>query len=729
MTILVVDDEAGLARSLAAGLEAAGLSDCLHAAGAEEAVGIVNREGRIDVLVTGVFMEGIDGFTLRDTLAPHFPDLKTIFLTSHDLSNYADRIGSALVVAKPVDAASLAGHLRSITHPLGSAPSAVIAPATVATTPKISTQAAPRVESTAARALSASARTPAAAAPRLVPRAVVQSPGAEGEASQAPVDELVGATIGAYQIEARIDESRYGPIYRAVQTNMGRTVRLCTLGREKSADAAEVRQFIADASVKANVHHPSVLAVFEAGEKEGVYFYACELVEGITLEAFANRNQLLDRATALRIIQTVADVMASFGREKVQHNPLKRAHILLDARGQVRITNLAAYASQGNGSNPEELRDFAQMIAPLLLSGLETAPIARLLEKTGAEGGELRSWAALAIEAKNLAPKAAPADAYKLDARDRAAIKTVEEAKKRQTRNMILSSLTSLALLAVVLGVVWWMFFRPPEARILDAMIGIPAGEFIYQDGQKVTLPTFWIDQYEVTIGQYADFLDWLTAHAGEAGKFDHPDMPKGKSHVPAEWADKDLPGGVMPGYYTRARNWGKYKEAALDVNSPVFGLDWYDAYAYAQWRGHRLPTEQEWEKAARGATGQIYPWGNGLVPADVNSGADASRDPGKGGLIDGFKRWSPVDAMKRDVSPYGVAGMGGNVSEWTDTWAESPDLGNDKVPVIRGGNWANPDVDTRRRLLRLQPLEADISLGFRTASDKPPAAGKPAQK
>jgi formylglycine-generating enzyme required for sulfatase activity len=255
-------------------------------------------------------------------------------------------------------------------------------------------------------------------------------------------------------------------------------------------------------------------------------------------------------------------------------------------------------------------------------------------------------------------------------------------------------------------------------------MLEIPAGDFTYQADEKVNLPTFWIDQYEVTIGQYAKFLTWVKENPEEAAKLAHPEMPKGKSHYPIDWQDQELATGPMLGYYARAKRYGRYKGAPLNVDSPVFGVDWFDAYAYAAWKGRRLPTEQEWEKAARGAEGLVYPWGNELNTKWVNSGADASPKPDTGGQIDGYSRSSPVDKKGKDKSPYGVMGMGGNVSEWTSTWAESPELG-DKVPVIRGGNWYNPDVDTRRRLLRLSPMQGDMTLGFRTASDTPPKSDK----
>ena len=189
---------------------------------------------------------------------------------------------------------------------------------------------------------------------------------------------------------------------------------------------------------------------------------------------------------------------------------------------------------------------------------------------------------------------------------------------------------------------------------------------------------------------------------------------------MPEGWAD-----GQLPGYYQRARRWGNFHDAKLDVNSPVFGVDWFDAYAYAKWKGHRLPTEQEWEKAARGSNGNKYPWGNDFDEKRVNSGVDTNPDPHAGGEKDGWDRSSPVDAVTGDKSPYGVMGMAGNVSEWTGTLIQDPGMASQKVAVIRGGNWGNPKdkIDITRRVVDFSPLQNAEVLGFRTASDVPPAA------
>jgi formylglycine-generating enzyme required for sulfatase activity len=251
--------------------------------------------------------------------------------------------------------------------------------------------------------------------------------------------------------------------------------------------------------------------------------------------------------------------------------------------------------------------------------------------------------------------------------------------------------------------------------------VEIPAGAFVYQDGEKVELPAFWIDEYEVSIADYKDFLDFLEANPDQAKNFAHPDMPEGKSHVPLDWADNNQLEPPMPGYYTRAVRWKQYKDAPLTVDSPVFNVDWFDAYAYAKWKGRRLPTEQEWEKAARGTDGRKFPWGNEDEPKRASTGHDFDPNPKKGGDLDGYKRWSPVNEPAGDVSPYGVRGMAGNVSEWTATFAAHEEGMGGEVPVIRGGNWGNPEHHVTRRLAILDPLQSQDTLGFRTVSDTPP--------
>ncbi|MEX1010031.1 MAG: SUMF1/EgtB/PvdO family nonheme iron enzyme, partial [Chthoniobacterales bacterium] len=379
-----------------------------------------------------------------------------------------------------------------------------------------------------------------------------------------------------------------------------------------------------------------------------------------------------------------------------------------------RLANVARAAAQ-EIDEAGEVRAFAGALAALAApNGPAAGAVAQLA--ANAEQG----WAAALPLVAAAKPAAAPKDAGQMTARAEKSKQMLVQSRQQQKKRLLMTAGLSFALLLVgVLAL--FQFLGGGTRTITSRLIEIPGGEFIYQDGQKVDLPTFWIDEHEVTIADYKEFLDQLEANPGEAAKFAHPDMPEGKSHVPLDWADNNQLEPPMPGYYTRAVRWKQYKDAPLNVDSPVFGVDWFDAYAYAKWKGRSLPTEEQWEKAARGTDGRKYPWGNEEDPRRVSSGHDFDPNPKKGGEVDGYKRWSPVNLPSGDVSPAGVRGMAGNVSEWTATMAPHEEGMGGEVPVIRGGNWGNPEHNITRRRAILDPLQQQDTLGFRTVSDTQP--------
>jgi formylglycine-generating enzyme required for sulfatase activity len=223
-------------------------------------------------------------------------------------------------------------------------------------------------------------------------------------------------------------------------------------------------------------------------------------------------------------------------------------------------------------------------------------------------------------------------------------------------------------------------------------------------------LPEFWISKYEVTIAQYADFLEDL--ERTPTTRHDHPRQPPSKKgHQPADW-------NALLGAARKGATW---RGQPVDLNCPVTNVDYWDAWAYAHWRGRRLPTEEEWEKAARSSDGRLYPWGREPAAPRANTGADFVEGPGRG-VQDGYAGWSPVDAFATtDLSPYGVAGLAGNVSEWTDSTMLHPEVLDQQVPVLRGGSYALRPMDLVQRRPAASAEAADSATGFRTAADRVP--------
>jgi formylglycine-generating enzyme required for sulfatase activity len=226
----------------------------------------------------------------------------------------------------------------------------------------------------------------------------------------------------------------------------------------------------------------------------------------------------------------------------------------------------------------------------------------------------------------------------------------------------------------------------------------IPAGKFWMgspdREGDKdehprhqVMLDALYMDKFDVTVARYANFM-----RATNRSK---------------------------PDYW-------KQVDSSKHGNFPVVGVDWRDAEAYCRWVGKRLPTEAEWEKAARGTDGRTYPWGNEPPTAKL-------ANFGKGFTSNVYdERLAPVDSYEAGKSPYELHHMAGNVWEWTADWydenfyGKSPEQ-NPNGPsggesrVLRGGSWFNvPGLLRSANRLRDTPSARNDDIGFRCAQDVP---------
>ncbi len=807
MKILVVDDQAEAVGALAHGLREATGHEVVEAVGGPRALEIAGEDGPPDVLVTEVVLEGLDGFALNESLRAARPELRTIYVTGYDLSEYAEYLNGTPVFYKPADPREVAAALETPR----AAPILSPVPArqeegagederTTRTRSASLTDELPvdqRSQSSKLRYLvgkqgftgkldqfdlvdiiqmcCVSKRTGRLGIARREERGVLYlrngqiiqavTGNLEGEdaayqivgwssgqfsfedgvqpetqtitggwehlimesvrrrderhhaeAGTRPADTLdpglAGKTIGPYELRRKIGQGERSEVFEAVQTSMGRVVALKVLLPEFQADDAAVETFLAQASAKANVQHPSILSVYEAGQNDGIYYYTREFVDGSNLAYLHAQGRTMDDPTALQCMKVTAEVLSFLNLQKIPHPPLKAEDVYLGRDNRVRLNNLAALPGEPTPTSQQDIRALSRIVSDCLpVSGAATPGLRALLGRMLLDGATgFQSWGALLQAVKALEPKVVPEDAFKLSAQDAAAIEAVKEAKRRQKRALVWTTVGMFALVWLVGIVVYLKFFRAPSARTFDRMIAVPAGEFLYgPDKVKASTGAFWIDEYEVTIGQYKQFLDALKANPTD--QYEAPNAPKGHSHENDKWAN----------VYAAAKDGGTLNRAPLDLNCPAVQVDWFDAYAYAKWKGHRLPTEIEWEKAARGTDGRRFPWGDDATKIQkVNTSADYNdHDPGAKGLTDGYNRWSPVDAMTGDRSVYGVMDMAGNVSEWTATVEPR---GHADYPVICGGSFSSPDFSVTHRFKEFANIQISDRVGFRTVSDTPPA-------
>jgi iron(II)-dependent oxidoreductase len=303
-------------------------------------------------------------------------------------------------------------------------------------------------------------------------------------------------------------------------------------------------------------------------------------------------------------------------------------------------------------------------------------------------------------------------------------------------------------------------------------MILIPAGEFLMgstkeeaKDSEEkwglnegllesetpqhiVYIDAFYIDKYEVTNEQYKKFVDEtghrvptvptkeeviaaLKSELGEAEKISASKINATIQELTSTlspWAWKD--GTYPPG----------------KSNHPVVLVNWYDAQAYANWAGKRLPTEAEWEKAARSTDGRIYPWGNDWDATRCNNAERIALKPLptlQESLKWFYDEWEtlapveraqnttvPVGSYRKGKSPYGVEDMAGNVFEWCADWydkdyySHSPERNpqgpkNGTTRVLRGGSWNYPGFKLRSTYRNMHaPSIGGAPNGFRCVMD-----------
>jgi iron(II)-dependent oxidoreductase len=280
----------------------------------------------------------------------------------------------------------------------------------------------------------------------------------------------------------------------------------------------------------------------------------------------------------------------------------------------------------------------------------------------------------------------------------------------------------------------------PLSAQRHAGMVRIGAGEYpigsprdhpladqAAMPAHRVTVASFLIDRTEVTNAQFAEFLNALPvkpAGTADGGKV-------GKSNIPADWHAVLLEFSSRPSPYTMidlddaealigVRD-GRFAPNRGFEDHPVTETTWAGALAYCRWRGARLPTEAEWEAAARGREGRTFPWGSAMPTTEL---AVINRPSGD---------TLPVGSRPKGATPEGLLDMAGSLLEWTSTLARPypyrADDGREDAAapgerIVRGGNYVFDDAPARltgwnRTVSWRNPATGHRQIGFRCARDE----------
>jgi formylglycine-generating enzyme required for sulfatase activity len=459
------------------------------------------------------------------------------------------------------------------------------------------------------------------------------------------------ARLGEYLLKECLSETESSRRWMAEQESVRRTVIIEEL---KPGNQARMDAFLANVRAKAAVDHPSIGTVFEAVSNGGECYCALEVLPGATLADRLRAGEPLKPSKLAYYLRRVAEAnlyhearghaTGLFGPEAVH----------IDDAGVVRMENLVVAGERDPKQSVRDVVNFGTRLPALVADGLPGATrILTLLGwMRGEQQGEPLPWKTVLAYCEQIEQQLAEL------------VPAMTPMTAAVVRPKKFPVLPVVAGVVAVVALVVFLFSgggrkpRPSTKGELPEAVLIEAGEHPSPDGGKGTLRAFRIAAHEVTIGEYRDFLEALAMHAknGRSRMYDHDKQPIDKpDHAPADWAAL-LGAAVVNGTW-------QGREVSLD--SPVVGVDWWDAVAYAEWKKARLPSQEEWFAALR-------------------SGID---EPAK--LAPGT--WQAVTAETPDRTRNGLLGMAGSVAEWTARTAVPPDNPAGRPQwVLIGGSYLN---------------------------------------
>jgi serine/threonine-protein kinase len=455
--------------------------------------------------------------------------------------------------------------------------------------------------------------------------------------------------IGKYELEQFLGGGM-SHVYKARDTVIGRTVAVKILTPAASEDAESKARFLREAQMAGGIAHENIMSVYDFGEDQGRPFMVMELLSGEDLRSAIKNERTGDVSARLRIAIQVAKALEYIHQYKIIHRDIKPENIQVTSSGTVKLMDFGiAKTEELSLTRAGFTMGTPFYMAPEQVMGRDVTYLAdvyafgillfELLTGTKPISGDNveQLFARILHEQVDLTPlrqagvpepvcnlvgrciAKAPADRPQglgIVRRELEQVLAPAALAAASSRNWMLP-VVAVVVLAAAMGLYFALRSKPEVPVVkkaeLSAVLSTPAGEMVLIPDASPA--PFYIDRTEVSNDAYARFC-----------------------------AEKQLP--LPPGF------------PKDQTTLPVVNITFVDAQEFAKWTGKRLPNKAEWERAARGAEGRAYPWGNTADPSLANVADNTALSS---------HTLMPVDSFRQGASPYGVLQMAGNAWEFVD--------------------------------------------------------------
>ncbi|MEO0453806.1 MAG: SUMF1/EgtB/PvdO family nonheme iron enzyme [Verrucomicrobiota bacterium] len=517
-------------------------------------------------------------------------------------------------------------------------------------------------------------------------------------------EDLRHQQFGNYQITHFSGQGFLGRMYKAYHTALKRNVNLTF--SPVNADPAVIERFQATSSARAGNIHPSIYAIYEETQVDHRLLIAAEPRSGPTLLQLYAQGQLLDDRQCARILHTVGTGLIHLQQYQISHRPLQPYDVTLDSNGVIKLLNTALPSDEPMPSIEAETYTLYQHLLKMIDHQASHEP--RLIELFNQMEEGTIDLPSIITTAKQIDVDLAPVVAVPQRTSQTIASEEIQKARKTNLYIIIGICIVSAISLTTILILSLNQVVVEPMTDFRD-QIEIPAGTVKVNKTDEVKVNTFYMDKYEITIGQYDLFLKDM--EGVRINNYLPPDYPYSKSDfVPKNWEE------ILISVQKKKKVFGEI----LTWDSPIMFIDYADAYAYAKWAGKRLPTQAEWIRAASGNDHLKLPWGNTPEISWANTGRDLkTSDDVPAGGIDGFRGPAPVNALRKDKSPFGVIGLAGNVCEWVSLIPENT-TEEENYGFVHGSSWYMNVLIINRKPYELRLRQKEPWVGLRCVSDRP---------